>query len=53
MITNQKAVAIGGKPALHSYFNNDLNYQEKEAEMKAGDAYVFDSGHCYRIKLPE
>lgn len=53
MITNQKAVAIGGKPSLHSYFNNDLNYQEKEAEMKAGDAYVFDSGHSYRIKLPE
>ena len=53
MVGNQKAIGLGGSAAIHTFLNNDLSYKEKEVEAGEGNGYLFDSGHCRKIKLPQ
>lgn len=53
IVSNQKGIGLGGSAAVHSYLRNDLSYKEKELEAGEGNAYLFDNGHCRKIKLPE
>ncbi len=53
IVSNQKAIGLGGSASIHSYLNNDLSYKEKELDAGEGNGYLFDGGHCRKIKLPQ
>lgn len=53
IVANQKGIGMGGSAALHSFLRNDLSYKEKEQDAGEGNGFLFDEGHCSRIKLPE
>ncbi len=53
VIANQKGVGLGGAASLHTFMRNDLNYKEKEQEAGEGNGFLFDGGHCSKIKLPQ
>lgn len=53
IIANQKGVGLGGTASLHTFMRNDLNYREKEQEAGEGNGFLFDDGHCSKIKLPQ
>lgn len=52
ILSNQKGIGLGGSAQLHTFFRNDLNYKEKEAELAAGEGLYYDNGHCVKMKLP-
>ena len=52
-ISGQNGLAISGNAMMHSYYYNDLNYEEKNAELKAGQALLYNHGTAEKIKLVE
>jgi len=53
IVANQKGIGLGGSAAIHSFLRNDLSYKEKEVEAGEGNGYLFDNGHCRKVKLPQ
>lgn len=53
ILSNQKGLALGGTPAMHSYFQNNLKYNEKNVELGEDNGLVYDNGSCVKVKLPD
>ena len=52
ILSSGKALGIGGKGSSYSFLPWDLGVQEKEVEIGKENGYLFDGGHCVKIKLP-
>lgn len=52
IVANQRAVAIGGNAAMHSYLTNELSYKEKDQPIGDGNGYVYIDGQCAKMKMP-
>lgn len=53
IVSNQNGIVLSGTPAMYSFFQNNLKYSEKEIDVGDGNAYVFKSGTCIKVKLPK
>ena len=51
IVSYQNGIAMNGTPAQHTYFSNDLKYNERDSEAGEGFGYLFSSGKCRKIKL--
>lgn len=51
IIANQNGIAVDGTPAHHSYFQNNLKYNEKDIEAGEGNGYLFINGSVEKIKM--
>lgn len=51
IISYQNGIAMNGTPAQHTYFQNDLKYNERDNEAGEGFGYLFSAGKCIKIKL--
>ncbi|MCH5314367.1 MAG: type VII secretion protein EssC [Eubacterium sp.] len=51
IVKYQNGLAIDGSPSVNSFFKNNLNYSEKEANCEKGNAWKFFNGNCEKIKL--
>lgn len=53
IVANQNGIGLGGSASIHTFLRNDLNYKEKDVEAGEGNGYLFNDGHCCKIKLPQ
>lgn len=52
LLSSGKALGIGGRGSSYSFLPGDLDYKEKEVDIGNENGYLFDGGHCVKIKLP-
>lgn len=52
ILSSGKLLGLGGRGDSYSFCTCGLDYKEREAEAGIGDGYLFDGGHCVRIRLP-
>lgn len=50
LLKNQKGLVLDGTASLYHMFNNNLDYMEKNVELRTKEAYFFDDGKCIKIK---
>lgn len=53
IVSSQNGLAVGGTPAQHSYFQNNLSYAEKDKEAGEGFGYFYENGKCFKVKIIE
>lgn len=53
LVSYQQGIMVGGSASQCMFFQNDLNFTEKMADLEEGDAYLFEHGKCRKIKIPQ
>lgn len=51
IIKYQNGIAIGGSPAMYSFFNNNMGYSEKNTDCESGNGWLFYNGNCSKVML--
>ena len=51
IVSAQNGLVLGGTPAQHAYFQNNLTYNEKDKEAGKGFGYLYENGKCHKVKV--
>jgi len=50
VVDYQNGLTTSGTPKIHTYFTNNLTYNEKDRELEAGSGYLYAQGSVRAIK---
>ncbi len=50
IVANQNGITTNGSPAQYGFFQNNLKYNEREADVGEGNGLFYQNGKCIKIK---